>query len=101
VVSPDLAEQVYGVVLTGAGELDVSATEQRRDAMRADRLSKARPELDGDALLVYDEPIGTGEPAGLAPGEPLFALRHSCDAVTGELVDIKMVLAAAPSLAPA
>jgi N-methylhydantoinase B len=92
IVSPEMAEHVYGIVVSAEGDLDATATDQRRDALRRDRLAKGRPSSDA-GILVYDEPIDTGEPAELAPAEPMFALRHRCDATTGELVDVEMVVA--------
>jgi N-methylhydantoinase B len=40
---PDDARVVYGVVLDGALQVDVQATEATRDAIRRDRLARARP----------------------------------------------------------
>ncbi len=37
-----IASEVYGVVLTDAGDLDLAATELRREAMRRERLSSSR-----------------------------------------------------------
>jgi len=91
IVSPEMAERVHGVVLTSDRELDAPATDERRSALRAERLAKGSAAGEGE--LVFDEPIGTGEPNGLAPADPLFALRHRCDASTGELLGVEMILA--------
>jgi N-methylhydantoinase B len=42
-VDPETARTIYGAVLTDGGEFDEAATEERRDAMRTDRLREARP----------------------------------------------------------
>lgn len=42
-LEPAIASEVYGVALTDAGDLDLAATEMRREAMRRERLASARP----------------------------------------------------------
>ena len=92
VVSPEMAYAVYGVGVADNGAFDGAATAARRDELRSERLAKASTVDDADGRLVFDEPIGHGEPLGLAPDAPLFALRHSCDATSGALLDVEVVV---------
>ena len=59
------AGEIYGVVLGAAGELDLAATEVRRDAIRRDRLAQAQP-----ALRRLDELAHAG--ADAEPETPLY-----------------------------
>jgi hypothetical protein len=51
-VSGEMARSVYGVALAGS-DLDVGGTERARQAIRAERLARARPgaTVDGGAVL--------------------------------------------------
>jgi len=59
-VDPETVRTIYGAVLTDDGEVDGAATEQRREAMRAERLREARApacpvtgvEIDEDAPVL-------------------------------------------------
>jgi N-methylhydantoinase B len=42
VCSPEVARQIYGAVITSSGSLDVAATMQQRDDIRAQRLAEAQ-----------------------------------------------------------
>jgi N-methylhydantoinase B len=42
-VTAEIARDIYGVVIGEDGSLDLAATEQRRDELRAERLRQARP----------------------------------------------------------
>jgi N-methylhydantoinase B len=46
-ISLEIAETVYGIVLDGDGALDADATTARRDEIRAERLRESKPATEG------------------------------------------------------
>jgi N-methylhydantoinase B len=92
-VTAGLAAGVYGVKLGEAGNtVDVAATADQRDAIRQDRLLRARPDPNGAAnVLVLDEPTTCAEPESLGRPTGRYTLRHLIDAGSGELLDVSLV----------
>jgi N-methylhydantoinase B len=66
-VAPDTAREVYGVILGADDEVDVPATAALRDAMRAERLRRARPAVRPAGVNAVP-PAGDAAEALLHPG---------------------------------
>jgi N-methylhydantoinase B len=56
VVTPDVADRVYGVVFGPGGEVDENTTERRRGELRAERLGR-EPERTPEPMLEYRSPL--------------------------------------------
>jgi N-methylhydantoinase B len=72
-ISPEIARDVYGVVLGDGGALDAAATEARRDELRATRLRDGRP--------VSDAAGPDGGSSTLAGGEVAHRIADTVEAV--------------------
>ncbi len=109
-VSPEMAEEVYGVVLDGDGEVAEGETEKVRRERRQARLARAAEqglEIDTGEIsiacpacddgrpvgraVVFDASVAEGEPAAFAPADEDFVLRHFCCPECGTLVDVELV----------
>jgi len=89
-VSAEMACEVYGVVLSREGELEAGATAERREQIRLDRRARAAA-TDDPGVLVYHEPVSTGEPALMAPADDMFRLQFRLGADTAELLEVNLI----------
>jgi N-methylhydantoinase B len=65
-LDPQAAREIYGVIFAADGDVDLAATDSYRDALRRDRLSRARPAL---------RPVNRHAPAPMdgVPIQPLYS----------------------------
>jgi N-methylhydantoinase B len=71
VVSPRMADILYGVVLDEEGQLDEPATQHRREAIRAERKAGSRPPVAGPAGASGSGAAGASEQSSLRFHEAL------------------------------